>query len=142
MLIRWTPWHAVASGRPATRRDHGGASVDLLGRFAAPARGPAFWIVLSASVALAELGALALILASAEPVPAFRAVFRLVGGAFAACGVIAWHRRPDSRSGLLMIATGFGLLVEPLFAQLDPSPLRTVGDLFEDAWSIPIIACS
>ena len=33
-------------------------------------------------------------------------IYRLIGGSFAACGLIAWRRRPDSRSGLLMTAAG------------------------------------
>jgi signal transduction histidine kinase len=70
---------------------------------------------------------------------AVRTTFRLIGGAFVACGLIAWRRRPDSRSGLLMTATGFLLFVEPLFAQFASPELNTVGDVLEDVWSVPII---
>ena len=41
------------------------------------------------------------------PIQGIEVVFTLVGGSFAACGLLAWRRRPDSRSGLLMVATGF-----------------------------------
>ena len=54
-----------------------------------------------------------------EPIEGPDIAFRLVGGAFVACGLIAWRRRPDSRSGLLMTATGFLLFVEPLLRQFD-----------------------
>ena len=39
-----------------------------------------------------------------------------------------------------MVATGFGLLVEPVFAQVESPTLRLFGDLLEDAWAIPMIA--
>jgi signal transduction histidine kinase len=114
--------------------------VDVLGRFAAPTRHQAFWVVMWVAVASAEFLALLPVVVADEPTPGFRIVFRLIGGIFAACGLIAWRRRPDSRSGLYMVLTGFALLIEPIFAQLDPSPLRTIGDLLEDAWGIPLIA--
>ena len=60
-----------------------------------------------------------------EDVPGYRLAFRLVGGAFVACGLIAWRRRPDSYSGLLMTATGFLLFVEPLFMQFDSPVVQT-----------------
>jgi signal transduction histidine kinase len=115
-------------------------SAEVLGRFAVPVRHPAFWVALWAAVVVVELEVLVSIVSADEPVPGYRVAFRLVGGMFAACGLVAWRRRPDSRSGLLMVATGFGLLVEPLFDQIDPGALRTVGDLLEDAWSIPVSA--
>ena len=74
-----------------------------------------------------------------EDVPGYRLVFRLVGGAYVACGLIAWRRRPDSYSGLLMTATGFLLFVEPLFMQFDSPVVQTIGELLEDLWSITII---
>ena len=52
-------------------------------------------------------------------------VYRLVGGSFAAFGLIAWQRRPDSRSGPLMTATGFGLLVSLLLKQIDAGVAQT-----------------
>jgi ABC-type antimicrobial peptide transport system permease subunit len=63
----------------------------------------------------AEFGALVpIIFAEDAPVEPADLVYRLVGGSFAAFGLVAWHRRPDSRSGPLMTATGFGLLVSLL----------------------------
>ena len=112
----------------------------MLRRFSGPARRPAFWIGLTAAITAAEIVALTSIVFAAEPVPGYRALFRLVGGVFAVCGVIGWRRRPDSYTGPLMVATGFGLLVEPLFAQFESTTIGLFGDLLEDAWAIPAIA--
>ena len=54
--------------------------------------------------------------------------------------MIGWRRRPDSHTGPLMVATGFGLLVEPVFAQFDSPTIWLFGDLLEDAWGIAAIA--
>jgi signal transduction histidine kinase len=115
-------------------------SAAVAGRFTGPVRRPAFWGALWGAVAAAELVALLSIVAADEPVPGYRAVFRLTGGVFAACGLIGWRRRPDSYTGPLMVATGFGLLVEPVFSQVSNPTLRLFGDLLEDAWAIPMIA--
>jgi signal transduction histidine kinase len=110
-----------------------------LRRFSAPALTRGLWVGLWAAV----LALVAVVLWGAllgdENAPTFRIVFRLIGTAFVACGLIAWRRRPDSRSGLLMTATGFLLFVEPVFAQFDSPQLNVVGDLLEDLWSITII---
>ena len=58
------------------------------------ARRPAFWIGLTAAITAAEIVALTSIVFAAEPVPGYRALFRLVGGVFAVCGVIGWRLRP------------------------------------------------
>ena len=39
-----------------------------------------------------------------------------------------------------MVATGFGLLVEPVFAQFESPTIALFGDLLEDAWGIAVIA--
>ena len=138
MINRWAPRAVVAGGFAAGRGAQ--PAVRVSHRFTAAGRSTGLWLALWTAVVAAELVALLPIVVADEPTAGYRVVFRLVGGVFAACGLIAWHRRPDSRSGLLMVATGFGLLVEPVFVQLEPGSLRTVGDLFEDAWGIPIIA--
>ena len=61
----------------------------MLRRFSGPARRPAFWTALWAAAVAAELVALPRSLLADEPVPGFRVVFRLAGGVFAACGLIA-----------------------------------------------------
>src|SRR4051812_21294627 len=118
----------------------GSRSDAVLRRFSGPTRRPAFWIASWSIAAAAELLALASIVFADEPVPGYRGFFRLVGGVFVACGLIGWRRRPDSHSGPLMVAMGFGLLVEPVFALFESPTLRLFGDLLEDAWGIAAIA--
>src|SRR3954454_18635122 len=138
-MIRFTPWGAAASDlvtKPVGRR-----SAHVLTRFAAPARSPVFWTALSAAALAAELGALApVVWSGGEPVEAWQVVFRLVGGSFAACGILAWRRRPDSRSGLLMTATGFGFLASPLLAQLSAGSAQTASIVLQDMWTVPFAA--
>jgi hypothetical protein len=77
----------------------------LAGRFTA--RGPPgwLWLTLWAAVAAAETAALLPLLDGAyTKLPAVFVVMRLVGGSFVICGLIAWRRRPDNRSGPLMTA--------------------------------------
>jgi signal transduction histidine kinase len=83
----------------------------------------------------AEFGALVpIIFAEDAPVEPADLVYRLVGGSFAAFGLVAWHRRPDSRSGPLMTATGFGLLVSLLLKQIHTGVTLTAGEVLEDIW--------
>ncbi|MHA6783125.1 sensor histidine kinase [Pseudonocardia saturnea] len=67
-------------------------------------------------------------------------VFRIVGGSFAACGLVAWRRRPDNHSGRLMTATGFAFLASPLLAQLDAPLARTAGLLLRNVWLLFLVA--
>ena len=118
MIDRWAPKAVVAS------------------RFVAPGRGTGFWVSLSALALAAEFGALVPIIFPGEtPVEGADVVYRLVGGSFAAFGVIAWHRRPDSLSGPLMTATGFGLLVSLLLKQIESGVTLTLGEVTEDIWT-------
>jgi signal transduction histidine kinase len=110
-----------------------------LRRFAAPAFSPELWLALWAAGLAAVLIVLWGDVLGDEDVPGFRLAFRLVGAAYVACGLIAWRRRPDSYSGLLMTATGFLLFVEPVFQQFSSPELNVVGDVCEDLWSITII---
>jgi hypothetical protein len=104
-------------------------------RFTAPGRGVAFWAALWTLAVAAEFGALVPIISAGDgPVEGADVVYRFVGGSFAAFGLIAWHRRPDSRSGPLMTATGFGLLVSLLLKQLDSGAALTAGEVLEDIW--------
>src|SRR4051794_39506103 len=119
---------------------HGTRSAAVVRRFSGPARRPAFWIALWALTVAGEIVVLAAIVTADEPVSGPRTVFRLVGGAFAACGLVAWRRRPDSHSGALMVAVGFGLLIEPFAAQFDVPAVGFPADLLEDAWGIPMLA--
>ena len=125
---------SLISARPADRD-----SEPALPRFSAPRLSPALWTTLwAAGVAVFVVVIVGTAVAD-EPIEGPRVAFRLVGGAFVACGLIAWRRRPDSRSGLLMTATGFLLFVEPLLTQFDSPTLKVLAVVLEDLWGIAII---
>jgi signal transduction histidine kinase len=113
--------------------------VTALRRIAAPTLTPGLSVALWGVCVAIVLAVLAGLVLGDEDVAGYRIAFRLVGAAFVACGLIAWRRRPDSHSGLLMTATGFLLFVEPLAAQFSSPEVTVVGDLFQDLWSITIV---
>src|SRR5687768_18587458 len=105
----------------------------LVRRVAPPAA--AVWAALWVAAALAEALALRPVLLDREaPIQGIEVVFTLVGGSFAACGLVAWRRRPDSRSGMLMTATGFAFLVSQLLSQVESELAATLRVLFVDVW--------
>jgi len=53
------------------------------------------------------------------PLPGYEVIHRLSGVAFAACGLIAWRRRPDGAVGRLLTVAGFGVLLGPILEQVD-----------------------
>jgi signal transduction histidine kinase len=139
MSVRLAPWGVVESdviAPPVSRR-----GADVLSRFTAHAHGTAFWVALWIVAAAAEFGALVpVIFGREEPVPGWEFVYRLIGGSFAAAGLIAWRRRPDSRSGVLMTATGFLFFLTPLLSQVDAPVGQTLVLLTNDLWTIPFVA--
>jgi signal transduction histidine kinase len=64
-------------------------------------------------------------------------VNRAVGGSFIFCGLIAWQRRPDSRSGALMTLTGFLYLGGQLLGDIDWPPAYTLGEAIAITWLVP-----
>ena len=114
-------------------------SARLLRRFATPRPAGVTWALLWVLTVLGGVGALAPVLFRHVPVVPVDIVFRLVGVSFAACGLLAWRRRPDSRVGLLMIATGYAFLVPPLLAQLDSPLARTLALWLPDLWILPFV---
>ena len=98
------------------------------------------WLALWAAVLAAEVGALLPLLRGQLDAHPVWTVLRLVGGSFAACGLIAWHRRPDSRSGQLMTATGFAFFVTPLLGQVDAPLTRTLSYWLPDLWLVFLVA--
>jgi signal transduction histidine kinase len=137
--IRWAPGATAAGGRAAPAGAHDGPGLPT--RFAAPAGGAVFWAVLWTAAIAAELGALVPILTRGDaPLVPADVVYRLVGGSFAAFGLVAWHRRPDSRTGLLMTATGFGLIVSLLLKQIHAGVALTAGEVLEDIWAPVFVA--
>jgi signal transduction histidine kinase len=123
-----------------TSLSSGGARV--VRRLAAPDRTLAFWVVGWIGFAAATLGVLVPLLTRGPAVTFVEVtvVFRIVGGLFAACGLVAWRRRPDNDIGRLMTATGFAFLASPLLAQLDSPPARTTGLLLRNLWLLGLVA--
>jgi signal transduction histidine kinase len=117
----------TARGDPRSRQ--------ALARFAAPRLGVGAFAALWTVAVVAELLALLPIVTDrGAPVTGPAIVLNLVGGSFAACGLIAWRRRPDSRSGALMTATGLAFFVPALLFPRDSSLAVTVASLVADLW--------
>ena len=115
-------------------------SIRLLHRFATPGPGPGFWVPAWALTGAAVFGALAPVLFRHVPFAPIDVVFRLVGGSFAACGLVAWRRRPDSRVGPLMTATGVAFFVSPLLGQLSSPMALTAAAWLPDLWVVFMVA--
>jgi hypothetical protein len=110
-------------------------------RFTARDRNVAFWAALWTAAVAAELAALRPALFDRDaPVQGLEVVFACVGGSFTACGLVAWHRRPDSRSGALMTATGFAFFLPSLLGQIGSPLAGTLATLFVDLWSVLFVA--
>src|SRR6478752_557260 len=117
------------------------SSARVARRFMATEAHFAFWIVAWCLFAWAEIWVFthfAMNGAVAPLVPVL-VVFRIVGGLFAACGLVGWRRRPDNHSGRLMTATGFAFLASPLLVQFDSPLLRTAGLLLRNVWLILLV---
>jgi signal transduction histidine kinase len=133
-MIRLAQWDVAASRFAPSSA--GARPSPAIGRFAAPQRGAGFWLALWVLAAAAELGALVpVIFPGEEHVEAVQVVYRLIGGSFAACGLIAWRRRPDSRSGLLMAAAGVGFFLSAIVGQFDAPIAQTVSILVQEMWA-------
>jgi signal transduction histidine kinase len=90
---------------------------------------------------VAEVFALRPVLIDTDaPINWLSVLFALVGGSFAAFGLLAWRKRPDSRSGALMTATGFGFFASPLLGQLDAPVAFTAALFLVDIWIFPFVA--
>jgi hypothetical protein len=132
-MIRVMPWAVGASElvarSPVRGRLHG------LRRLAAATRNPWVWLALWISTAAA--GLIAQIPAIADggpPVPVRDVLHNLSGVSFAACGLIAWRRRPDSAIGPMLTLAGFGVLSSAILGQVDSPVAFTVDLLFGELW--------
>ena len=95
----------------------------------------AFWAALWVTAAAGTAGSLALFVVQRNlPVDPVQVVLRLVGASFAACGLVAWRRRPDNRSGLLMTLAGFAVFLAPVLGLLDDPVARTLALWLSDLW--------
>jgi signal transduction histidine kinase len=88
----------------------------------------------------AEFAALIPVIFGTEPIPAIDVAYRLVGGSFAACGLIAWQRRPDSHVGLLMTLSGFGFLISPILGQFHFDGALSLAYMTGELYSFPWVA--
>jgi signal transduction histidine kinase len=103
-------------------------------RLTAPAHGAGFWVARWAATAAAGFVAFIPVLLQGAPAP-LDDVMNLLGGiAFAACGLVAWRRRPDSGVGRLLTLAGFGILLEPILVQLGSRVAVTLGALLGELW--------
>src|SRR4051794_8066727 len=132
-MIRLMPW-AVGGGELVAGRSTR-ARVLAIGRLTAPTHSPWFWLTLWTSVAAAGLIAQIPALSdSGGPVPANEVIHNLSGVSFAACGLIAWRRRPDSAVGPMLTITGFGVLVSTILGEVDSPVAYTLDLLLGELW--------
>ncbi len=116
-------------------------STPALWRFTDPRPKTVAWVALwTGAIVLELLALLPVVTDRGAPVTGPGIVFSLVGGSFAACGLIAWNRRPDSRSGALMTATGFAFFLLPLLGPRDSELAQTIGNLTADWWIFFFVA--
>ena len=67
-------------------------------------------------------------------------LYHVVGGSFAACGLLAWHRRPDSRAGPLMVVTGLLFFAHGMLGRLHSSLAETIGIAVSNYWVVTFAA--
>src|SRR4051812_48493272 len=132
-MIRLLPWAVGASelvaSPPARARVYG------LGRLTAPTHSPWFWLVLwIATAAAGFIAQIPALMDGGQPVPASEVFHNLSGVSFAACGLIAWRRRPDSAVGPMLTITGFGVLLSAILGQVESSLAFTLVLLFGELW--------
>ena len=69
-------------------------------------------------------------------VTATQVIGRSIGGSFIFCGLIAWQRRPDNRTGQLMTLTGFLFQAVPLVAEVS----YTLSEVIANWWLVSLAA--
>src|SRR5213592_4258232 len=132
-MIRLMPWAVGASELVARPRPP--ARVHGLGRLTAPTRSPWFWLALWISTAAAGfIAQIPVLMDGGPPVPVHEVIHNLSGVSFAACGIIAWRRRPDSAVGPMLMVTGFGVLLPAILGQVDSPLAFTLALLFGELW--------
>ncbi len=130
--MTWAGGTSDLLARPVARARH-----RRLSRLTAPTHGRAFWLTLWAAVAAAGGAALIpVVFGHGVPVSGDDVIHRLSGISFAACGVVAWRRRPDSAVGRLLTLAGFWVLLAPILDQIDSPPAFTLSALAGEMWII------
>jgi signal transduction histidine kinase len=131
-LLSWADGSTELLARPVARGRFRG-----LGHLTARTHGPAFWLALWAAVSAASFVALIPVFFDrGPPMPGYEVIHTLSGVSFAACGLVAWRRRPDSAVGRLLTLAGFGVLAAPILSQVDSPPAFTLATLVNEMWII------
>src|SRR3954453_8893431 len=129
-LMTWAVGAGELLARPPTH-----ARVHRLGRLTAATRRrwlwPALWVATAAAGLVAQIPALT---DRGPPVPLQEVLHNLSGVSFAACGLVAWRRRPDSAVGPMLTVTGFGVLLSAILGQVDAPLAFTLVLLFGELW--------
>jgi hypothetical protein len=138
-MIRLMP--LAVEARELVARPVARGRVEGLSRLTAPTHGASFWLALWAAAAAAGFAALIPVLFdSGPPVPGYDVLNILSGISFAACGLIAWRRRPDSAVGRMLAIAGFGALVPTILGHVDSPVTFTLARLTGDLWVIVFVA--
>src|SRR3954471_10902763 len=129
-LMTWAVGASELMARPPAH-----ARVHRLGRLTAATRRrwlwPALWVSTAAAGFVAQIPALT---GDGPPVPLEEVLHNLSGVSFAACGLIAWRRRPDSAVGPMLTVAGFGVLLSAILGQVDSPVAFTINLLFGELW--------
>ena len=91
------------------------------------------------TAAAAQWGALRPVLTGEHADPPV-ILYHVIGASFAVCGLLALYRRPDGRTGRLMVVTGFLFFARPLLGRVDSSLAQTVGMAIGNLWVITFVA--
>src|SRR4051794_26832570 len=134
-MISLMSWAVGASELVARPPALARARARRLGRVTAPTRSPWFWRVLWIATAAAGLVAqIPALTDGGPPVPVNEVLHDLSGVSFAACGLIAWRRRPDSAVGPMLTVAGFGVMLPAILGQIDSPLAFTASQLFGELW--------
>src|SRR4051794_17899593 len=132
-MFSLTPWGVAARELVARPIPH--ARAERVSRLTAPTRSAWFWIAMWIAAGAAGFAALIPVLfGTSTPMPLYDVFHSLSGASFAACGLIAWHRRRDSAVGPLLTVAGFGVLIPEILVQVDSPLAVTVVALFGELW--------
>ena len=132
-MLRLLSWAGASSELLARPVERGRLRV---GHLTARAHGTQFWLALWLAVAAAGAIALIPVFDGDPPVPGNEVIHRLSGLSFAACGLVAWRRRPDSAVGPMLTLAGFGVVLAEILTQIDSALTFTAALLLGEVWIV------